>query len=329
MFCLCLRGVCVCVIPWTQVHRQSDESHSAAAAHQPPHANVQEVVAHFRPRDFTSSGFGDAPPLRPDTAEPEPASVQSFLQRGHPVSVERDLPLFTLEDFVQGSASLQASDYDGQLSALMLQVLTGLAHLYQNGGSASELRPREIFLVWPWAGGKNGGVEEESLLEETEEKSAKMGMLWRTHGCPLVVLIPAGSSLSGPRTLLNIKSQISALIHFCLQSRDSRTSAGSGAAPSSHRRDLLRLASRLQGDGGSGTQLEAAVVALQELLWGPGVPLCEPWGHHWLTVKRALFVLKLAEQGLSPDRRALPWEDVMHLKYLSSADAKATISISG
>lgn len=326
-------GVCVCVIPWTQVHRQSDESHSVAAAHQPPHANVQEVVAHFRPRDVTSSGFGDAPLLPPDTAEPESASVQSFLQRGHPVSVERDLPLFTLEDFVQGSASLQASDYDGRLSALMLQVLTGLAHLYQNGGSASELRPREIFLVWPWAGqedgGKNGGVEGESLLEETEETSAKMGMLWRTHGCPLVVLIPAGSSLSGPRTLIYIKSQISALIHFCLQSRDSRTSAGSGAAPSSHRRELLRLASWLQGDGGDGTHLEAAVVALQELLWGPGVPLCEPWGHHWLTVKRALFVLKLAERGLSPDRRALPWEDVMRLKYLSSADAEAAVGVSG
>lgn len=294
---------------------------------------MQEVVAHFQPRDVTSSGFADAPPLRPNNAEPEEASVESFLQRGHQVSVERDLPLFTLEDFVQSGASLPASDYDGRLSALMLQVLNGLAHLHQNGSSVSELRPREIFLVWPLEGqvddGKNAEVRGEAGPERTDENSAKMEMLWRTHGCPRVVLIPAGSSLPGRRTLLYIKTQINALIHFCLQSRDSRTSTGSGAAPSLQRRELLHLASKFQGDGGDGPQLEAAAAALQELIWGPGVPLCEPWGHHWLTVKQALFVMKLAERGLSLEQRALPWEDALHLKYLSSVDGKATVGVSG
>lgn len=313
----------MCVIPWTQVHRQSEESDSAAVAHQPPHANVQEVVAHFRPRDVPSCGFSDSLPQGLNTEEPEAASVQSFLQRGNSVSVERDLPLFTLEDFVHSGASLQASDYDVRLSALMLQVLNGLMHLYQNGGSVSQLRPREIFLVWPLEGpeegGENAGVKEEAGPERTEQKSVKMRTLWRTYGCPRVVLIPTSSSQPGTRTLFYIKSHISALIHFCLQSRDSRSSTGSGAAPSSQRRELLRLASRLQGDGVDGPQLEAAVVALQELIWGSGVPLQEPWGQRWLTVKRAMFVMKLAERGLSPGRQALPWEDVMHLKYLSSA----------
>lgn len=306
----------------------------ARAAHEPPHANVQEVVAHFRPANVTRGGSGHTLLQRANTEDGEPVSVQSLLQRGHPVSVERDLPLFTLEEFVQGGgASLQDSDYVGRLSALLLQVLSGLAHLHQNGGSAPELRPREILLAWPQEGQEErgrAGAREESIQQD---KSGQMCTLWRTHGCPRVVLIPAGSSQLGPRPLLDTKSQISALIYFCLQPGESRASLGSGAAPSLQQRELLRLASRLRAEEADGPPLEAALAALQELVWGPSAPPYDPSGHgtacprHWLTVKRALFVVKLAERGLSHEQRALPWEDAMRLKYLASADGEAAAGV--
>lgn len=333
-----------------QVHKHTDKSSSAHTEHLPPHVNVQDVVAYFHPRDVMKSDSNNAFPMqlgctatRPPgevsserTVAHELASVQSFLQRGHPVSIERDLPLFTLDDFVHSGNLLQSSDYERHVCELMLQVLIGLAHLYNHSGSASELRPREIFLVWPHTGEeqeRNGGLREEFEHEETK-RSIKIQMLWRTHGWPRVVLIPVMRARNVPHTLIYIKSQIRALIQFCLQPHDSRTSLGSGPAPSSHRKGLLYLASELQSEG-SGPQLEHMVATLQVLIWGPRIPLFDPRNHvtvcvhNWLTVKRALFVMRLAERGLIQDQRALSWEDMMCLKYLSFVDSEAVVSITG
>lgn len=320
-----------------QVHKHTDKSSSAHTEHLRPHVNVQDVVAYFHPRDVMRSCTATRPPgevSSEHTLDRELASVQSFLQRGHPVSVERDLPLFTLDDFVHSNSLLQSSDYERQVCELMLQVLIGLAHLYNHSGSASELRPREIFLVWPHTGEeeeKDGGLREES--EETK-KSAEIQMLWRTHGWPRVVLIPVLHARNVPYTLIYIKSQIRALIQFCLQPHDSRTSLGSDPAPSSHRKGLLYLASELQSEGNT-PQLEHMVATLQVLIWGPRIPLFDPRDHvtvcvhNWLTVKRALFVMRLAERGLIQDQCALSWEDMMCLKYLSFVDNEVVVSITG
>lgn len=322
-----------------QVHKHIDNSSSSHTEHLPPHVNVQDVVAYFHPRDVMRSCTATRPPgevSSEHTVDHELASVQSFLQRGHPVSVERDLPLFTLDDFVHGDNLLQSSDYERQVCELMLQVLVGLAHLYNHSGSASELRPREIFLVWPHTGEeeeRNRGLREQSEYEEAN-KSAKIQMLWKTHGWPRVLLIPVLRARNIPHTLIYIKSQIRALIQFCLQPHDSRTSPGSGPAASPHRKGLLYLASQLQSEG-SGPQLEHMVATLQVLIWGPRIPLFDPRDHvtvcvhNWLTVKRALFVMRLAERGLIQDQCALSWEDMMCLKYLSFVDSEAVVSIIG
>lgn len=278
-------------------------------------------------------------------------SAQSFIMKGHSVSVERDLPQATLEDFVRDSSSLQSTDcldYDRQVCVLLLQILKGSQHLHDISTSAAELRPWEIFLVWTNREKEEGGNKQEQdasemktsrLKEEVEwgkmEKKGKIQMLWRTHGPPRVVLTPLSSALSVPHSLVYTKSQIGALVEYCLHSQESLTSLGSAPtlSKSSYRRGLLYLACVLQSES-SGPTMADMVAMLQVLLWGPHVPLFDhrrpitTTVHHWLTIKRALLVMKLAERGLIQDQSGLDWEDCMCLQYLSFTDSEAVVSAS-
>lgn len=266
------------------------------------------------------------------------------------MSVERDLPHFTLEDFVQNNSMLQSTDcldYDRQVCLLLLQILTGLQHLHNIGASAAELRPQEIFLVWPCTeeqeernmAEQNASEIKTSRLKEEEgwekiEKKTKIQMLWRTYGSPRVVLTPVSAALHLPHTLIHMKSQIRDLIQYCFHSKESLTSLCSGPtlSKSSHRRALLYLACVLQGDS-SGPQMADMLATLQVLLWGPRAPLLNHMHsmtssvNNWLTIRRALFVMKLAERGLIQDQSALDWEDSMCLKYLSFTDSEAVVSV--
>ncbi|XP_070817504.1 inactive tyrosine-protein kinase PEAK1-like isoform X2 [Chaetodon trifascialis] len=353
-----------------RVHKQTDEASSAPTKHQSSHVNVQDVIAHFQPsntpRNDSSMLQAQNPPhpFKPGCIAAKPPgggsteydhmnlpSAQSFLMRGHSVSIERDLPHATLEDFVQDSSSLQSTDcldYDRQVCVLLLQILKGSQHLHNIGTSVADLRPREIFLVWPNRRREEGGnkleqdasemktsrLKGEMEWEKTERKG-QIQMLWRTHGSPRVLLTPLSSALSVPHPHVYIKSQIGALVQYCLHSRESLTSLGSvpTLSKSSYRRGLLHLASLLQSES-SGPQMADMVAMLQVLLWGPHVPLFDhrrpmtTTVHHWLTIKRALLVMKLAERGLIQDQSALDWEDCMCLQYLSFTDSEAVVSVS-
>ncbi|XP_034438693.1 inactive tyrosine-protein kinase PRAG1 [Hippoglossus hippoglossus] len=347
-----------------KVHKHA---HEAPTQHQLSHVNVQSVVAHFTPSSILKNDSSTLQPQDPSTpsiseftAAETPgggsteystdplmtnvSSVQSFLQRGHAVSVERDLPHVTLEDFVQETRCLQSTEsllYDRQVCVLLLQIITGAQHLYI-GAMAAELRPQEIFLVWP-CGARD---ERENKLDdsseakrslktsrlkeerewETPEKKGKIQMLWRRQGSPRVVLNPQ----SGSHPLSSINSQIGALLQFCLSSQES---SASSLSTSSYRRALLHLSSLLQ-NGSSGPQIADMVALLQVLLWGPHVALLNPSGpttaatvHNWLTIKRALLVMKLAERGLIQDQSAQDWEECMCLQYLSFTDPETVVSV--
>ncbi|XP_068447706.1 inactive tyrosine-protein kinase PEAK1-like [Clinocottus analis] len=343
-----------------RVHTQPDGASSAHTKHPPLHVNVQEVIAHFQGSGTLRSTFGVSQTQGPSrqfksdcTAAKlnggglvsiNPTSVQAFLQKGLSVSVERDPPCATLEDFVQDGDG-DCLDYDRRVCVLLLQVLTGSLHLYNLSAAAAELRPRGIFLVWPDRERDEGekqlehGASEEKRghktsrrREETEwgKKRGKIQTSWRTHGSPRVVLTPLASV---PHPLAYIKTQVGALIQYCLRSQESPTPLDSGPNPasSSHRMGLLYLASRLQSES-SGPQVADMVAMLQALLWGPRVPLFNHGGstaaavHNWLTVKRALLVMRLAERGLIQDQSALGWEDCMCLQYLSFMDPEAVVS---
>ncbi|XP_036971864.1 protein PEAK3 [Acanthopagrus latus] len=331
-----------------RVHKQTDDAASAHTKRQPSHVNVQDVIARFQlsrnDSSLTQTQPGCITATAPGGGSSESnnlPSVQSLLQKGQSVSIERDLPRATLEDFVQYSISLQSTDcldYDRQVCVLLLQVLTGSLHLYNISASAPELRPLEIFLVWPntekkEAGNKQGqdASQKEAMDWEKMERKGKILTLWRTLGSPRVVLTPQSSALPVPHPFIHIKSQIGALIKYCLHSQESLTSLDSTQSKSPYRVGLLHLASLLQSES-SGPQMADTVAMFQVLLWGPRVQLFDrrrPMTtavHNWLAVKRALLVMKLAERGLVQDQSAVDWEDCMCLKFLSFADPETVVS---
>ncbi|XP_008405340.1 pseudopodium-enriched atypical kinase 1 [Poecilia reticulata] len=307
------------------------------------HANVQDVIAYFQPsinkesktsatQDLSTAGESDCrAPDPPDGGSDEKASrlgmtsltVHSLLQRGHCVSVERDLPHATLEDFVQDSCLVQPSDgqnYNRQVCVLVLQVLMGLHHLHSNSAAAAELRPKEILLVWPGRERCKGGdvLERDGQIGWVQE-------LWRKYGCPRVLVTPQ-SAASAPQALTSIKCQMGALIHFCLRPQETHKDP----TLSVYRTGLLHLSSLLQSE--NGPQMTDIIATLQVLLWGPRVSLSGHGGslsvtavQNWLTVKRALLVMKLAEVGLNQDQPGVDWEDCMCLKYLPFTDSETVM----
>ncbi|XP_044055343.1 inactive tyrosine-protein kinase PRAG1 [Siniperca chuatsi] len=360
-----------------RVHKETDEASSAHTKHQPSHVNVQDVIARFHPSRILQNDSSilqtqdPSHPFKSDCTAAKPTgggstedatdlvninlpSVQSFLQKGHSFSIERDLPHATLEDFVQDSSLLQSTDcldYDRQVCILLLQILMGSQHLCNISATAAEFRPQKIFLVWPNGEKEEGenkleqdvsevkqGLKTSRLKEEMEwektEKKGKIQMLWRTHGSPRVVITLLSSALAVPHPLTYMKSQIRALIQYCLNSQESLRSLGSvpTMSMSSYRRGLLYLASLLQSDSNE-PQMTDMVAMLQVLLWGPRVPLFNHRGsvttivHNWLTIKRALLVMKLAERGLIQDQSVLDWEDCMCLQYLSFTDPETVVSV--
>ncbi|XP_068175782.1 inactive tyrosine-protein kinase PRAG1-like isoform X2 [Antennarius striatus] len=345
-----------------RVHKQADGTPSAYPNQKTTHVYVQDVIAHIQPSK-TSSSFKletqfPSSALKPGfpTAKPPGGvsiecltgdrrmnltSIQSLLMNGHSLTVERDLPDATLEDFVQTSSSLQSVDclnYDRQVCVLLLQILVGSQHLYISG-SATELKPRKIFLVWPKRLKEQAGnmreqdtnrLKVDMECEKAEEKG-KIQKLWRTHGSPRVVLTPLSSASTVPRPFTYMKSQIEGIIGYCLHSHESLTSLASGPTlpKSSYRKGLFYLASLLH----CGKDMADMVAMLQVILWGPRPPLFDhrclttTTVHNWLTIKRALLVMKLAERGQIQDQSALDWEDCLWIQYLSSTDPEAILSL--
>lgn len=335
------------------MHKQAHEAPSAHNKHRSPHVNTQDVIAHFQPsnnlrRESLTASSQDpstsasTPPHRGSTestlhpTNPNVPTAQWFLLQGHSVSVERDLPHVTLEDFIHDSSSLRSSEcrvYDRQVCVLLVQILTGLQHLYKVGATAAELRPRDVLLAWPSREQDEGGnktqqhtSESKRSFEASDVNKGPIQMLWKTHGSPRVVLTPRASSRCEPPTLPSVKSQIAALIQFCLHGQ------GPTLSKSLYRRGLVHLLSLFQGET-PGPQLADMVAMLQVLLWGPHASLFNLRSytttavHNWLTIKRALLVMKLAEKGLIQDQSALGWEDCMCLQYLSFIDPETIVSV--
>lgn len=310
-----------------QVQKQRDQRPPTDVKQQ--HVNVQHVVAHFQPQSEANSSPNylnaacsvASPPVGGSTCKPDQdvPSVRGLLLRGYAVSVERDRPHLTLEEFVERSRSVQnpsSVDLHRQLCVLLLQIITGSQHLYNTSGCAAKLRPAEIMLVWP-----PKGEEEREGVQSPNTSQTSSGQSLR-RGSPRVVLSLDSSYCGGPNLLGYIKTQIGALIQHCLSNQENLTS--------SYQHGLIQLASALRNVG-SGLQMADAAATLQVLLWGPRLSLLDhrfpvsSTVQNWLTTKRALLVLKLAERGLVQDGSALDWEDSLCIKYLSSTDGEVVV----
>ncbi|KAM4629271.1 inactive tyrosine-protein kinase PRAG1 [Polymixia lowei] len=372
-----------------RVHKLVNPTPSADATTRPSHVNLQEVIVHFPPGStlnsdsitrLTENSVLASAPSQPDCTAVKPScggsnesvqsqsnvmninlpTVLSLIQKGFSVSVERDLPQATLEDFIQDSRSLQSSDpllYERQLCVLFLQLMMGLRHLYSNEAPGVELKPQDIFLVWP-----RRQITEEEVMNEQEqdrtgsstdtskaekhnsvteelvqgERQRGVHVLWGKWGSPRLVLGHHHPYPSPSHTPPSINTQIGALLQHCLQPGDGLTSFIQGSitnlTSSPYKSGLLNLASWLQ-EGASGLEMADTVAMLQVLLWGPRAQLFQlnyvdlniTTVNNWLSIKRALLVMKLAERGLVQDQSILDWEDCLCLQYLSFCDCKTVM----
>lgn len=315
--------LCLFSVP-PQVCTPKSEASSAQTQVTPPHANVRDVIVHFQSAAVLTQSCSH--PLHPagsgcSTSE-SPSTVLSLLKGGFSVSLERDLPLATLEDFVQDSLQRPGSSgYCRQVCVLLLQILMGSQHLHSNSGAAAELNPREIFLVWPRRpdGGRN------QATQEVNEQKRGIQLLWKTWGSPRLVLTPKSSPVAEP--LVYIKHQVGALIDFCLLPLESPAAVRPGPASSSFYQKALRhLSSLLQKEGD--LQMTNAAATLQVLLWGPqGLHPSTVTVHHWLMTKQALLVMQMAEAGLKQEQLFPDWEDCMRLQFLAFTDPETVASV--
>ncbi|CAL8268395.1 unnamed protein product [Arctogadus glacialis] len=330
------------------------DNHSAHSVPQSPHVNLRQVLINFSPsRTQEAAAQPDCtPPMRPlggsnefvDSQLVSPINnsptIIELLERGHAVSVERDFPQATLGDFFQGRCAKQTSDpalYAKQLCLLLLQVATGLQPLCSNGAMYTELRPSDVFLVWPSrAPAASDRAESRMDIERDageDNVRAAVQTHWERIGAPRVVLnnTPYRAS-SKHHTVASTNTQIGGLILQGLSSVKRGSLPKSTSDPYTER--LLDLAGWLQ-DESAALPLSRTKTILQALLWGPRAELftfhigsATSTVNSWLTISRSLLVLKMAERGLLQAGPPMDWEACLRLRYFASCDAEELSSAS-
>ncbi|KAL7854588.1 hypothetical protein SRHO_G00167780 [Serrasalmus rhombeus] len=350
-----------------KVHRK--DSVSTCPVPLLPHPNVEEVLAHFSPcmaqkKQHLSellavteaselSHEGSAELSQESDTVTKGDTVLSFLERGHAVTIVRDFPWGTLEDFVQEGISLhhlQPVVYERRLCLLILQLALGLQHLESHNVKHAELRTQRIMLVWLHIKSKRskGRVEAIGDLKDVKKRNwfaintdyserectgkgnilhenrnvKRVHTLWDKWGTPRVVINHTDVQIEPFQDIQTNAFQLGALLKFCLhQHMDQNTEYTSG---------LLRLISQLTGEN-PGLQMVEVVGVLQALLWGPRAGLFEKNQpnttvlHNWLTVKRSLLMLKLAEKGLFSNQNDLDWEEYLCLQYIAFAEPETVL----
>ncbi|XP_026873934.2 inactive tyrosine-protein kinase PRAG1 isoform X2 [Electrophorus electricus] len=327
----------------------------------PHHPNTEEIIAHFPPQmtkeklqlsqipastDLSREGSTE-PCQESDITKGCP--LLSYLERGITVSIVRDFPWGTLEDFVQEGVSLYHSRpdvYERRLCLLMLQLVQGLCHLGVHDGEHGELAPQRIMLVWRSTRNKGPAKKAEAPAEhkrvmkrdcllrhsnvDKNEGSdevlcenismRKVHVSWGRWGAPRVVISQAQCSQDLPSKEL----QLGRLLKHCLH-QDAHTRPCTQYTPG-----LRHLIQQLTSET-PGLQVADTAGVLQAVLWGPPAGLFErnqastATVLNWLMVKRSLLVLKLAEKGLLLPQSGLDWEDYLCLQYLSSTDPEAVL----
>lgn len=293
------------------------------------------------------------------------------------MSVERDLPQATLEDFIQcrrranKQQQQQTPDtalYAKRLCVLLLQVVTGLQQqqLCSNSPVMSiELRPSSVFLVWPQSRAPSGDVieDKEQDSNNTVKEADAVQVNWERLGAPRVVLDTSPPPSSGTLSESAFSgttgnTQLGRLIQHGLDPPEGEKGLTSvprcsflKSTSDPYTETLRGLAAWLLGDDeGISTeqQLSDTKAILQAILWCPPQLFnTGPQSHvaataaspgtvdAWLSIRRTLLVLKMAERGLllpllGGGASAAPpdWEERLCLQYFASCDGESVRSAS-
>ncbi|XP_077082607.1 inactive tyrosine-protein kinase PRAG1 isoform X1 [Siphateles boraxobius] len=342
-----------------KVHREDLVSDCAISM---LHPNIEQGVVHFphnTATDQTSTlqhAEKTSEPSHGDTTEVcQQQTVADLLRKDFSVTVVRDFPLGTLEDFVEEGHSLHSSlpeVYERRLCLLVLQLVLGLQQLGHFKVINRELKPQSATLVWPHITSKGAdtweypskmkkvrdmntdtskGTPRITVTEELIHKSEICQTSWEKWGTPRLVL----KSHFEDKVFQEATSQefqLGTLLRYCLHLTDGCSSVSKVPQDTPYTPGLLWLVTQLTSEK-PGLLLADVVGVLQALLWGPRKRLFQQSQlessvfSNWLLLKRSLLVLKLAEKGLFQAQYGLDWEDYLCLQYLSLTDPKTMLSI--
>ncbi|XP_051549047.1 inactive tyrosine-protein kinase PRAG1-like [Myxocyprinus asiaticus] len=313
------------------------------------HPNIEQGVAHFLQCNTTDQSYAS----QSETAQTTPESsdggstevcqqqtVVSLLKKGVHVTVVRDFPLGTLEDFVEDGQMLHWTHpeiYERRLCLLVLQLILGLKHLGCYNVLHRELKPENVMLVWPSirlvesrenpTEIKNRRDMKEMIfipkekLDKEKMKGEMCQNLWKKWGTPRVVLCSHFEDEVFQVTT-SLEFQLGNLLKNCLHLTDIGSLMWKAPQDSPYTQGLLWLVTHLTSKK-PGLEMKDVSSVLQALLWGPRKQLIQQNQiesavlSNYLQLKRSLFVLKLAERGLFQDHHSLDWEDYLCLQYLS------------
>lgn len=340
-----------------QVHRDDPVSDISM-----PHPNIEQRVVHFpqcTATDQTSTSQHaqtTSEPSHGDTTEVcQQQTVADLLEKGFSVTVVRDFPLGTLEDFVEEGHSLHSTlpeVYERRLCLLALQLVQGLQQL--GHFKVRELKPQSVTLVWPpitskvadtreypsemkkvrdvdTSEGTPGITVSKEQIHNKGTKSEICQTLWEKWGTPRVVL-KSHFEDEVFQEAASQEFQLGTLLMYCLHLTEDCSSVWKLPQDTPYTPGLLWLVTQLTSEK-PGLLLADVAGVLKALLWGPRQGLFQQNQlessvfSNWLLLKRSLLVLKLAEKGLFQDQYGLDWEDYLCLQYLSLTDPKTMRSI--
>ncbi|KAE8631067.1 hypothetical protein XENTR_v10001064 [Xenopus tropicalis] len=325
---------------------KAEDTKSQSNLSLPVHFNIQQDCGNFVATVPSSMLHPPNIPKGPSSNESSqtvgPASEQECV-----VVITREVPYLTAAEFVEESGSthqLQPEVYERQVCLLLLQLCNGLEHLKEHGIIHRDLCLENLLLVhWQNSPEKIKDVKyvprlivsnfskakQRSGCEESKPRRDK------TRLAPEIMAASQYKKFDEFQTGILIYELLHQPNPFevraSLHEHDySQKDLPSLPALSVYSRGLQHLAHLLlEADPIKRIRISEAKRVLQCLLWGPRKDLTDqPFSHeeafhcalqNWIDMKRALLMMKFAEQALEPQQN-ISLEDWLCCQYLASAD---------
>ncbi|KAM8938918.1 inactive tyrosine-protein kinase PRAG1 isoform 2-T2 [Pelodytes ibericus] len=326
--------------------RTEDTKTSYCSLSLPVHFNIQQDCGHFVATVPSSM-------LNPyETSKACPTSehsqpVGSSGEQECVVVITREVPYRTTADFVRDSISThkaQPEVYERQVCLLLLQLCNGLEHLKEHGIIHRDLCLENLLLVHCQPSPdkvKDGKYVPRLIVSNFSKAKQRPGSedfrprRDKTRLAPEIMVASQYKKFDEFQTGILIYE----LLHLSnpfegstsLQEQEySQKDLPPLPTLSVYSKGLQHLAHLLlEADPIKRIRISEAKRILQCLLWGPRKDLTDqPFSHeealhcalqNWIDMKRALLMMKFAEQGLDPEKNT-SLEDWLCCQYLASAD---------
>ncbi|OCT97334.1 inactive tyrosine-protein kinase PRAG1 [Xenopus laevis] len=325
---------------------KSEDAKAPSSLSLPVHFNIQQECGSFVatvPTNMLHPPDVSKGPSSNDSSQTVgPASEQECV-----VVITREVPYLTAAEFVDESVSahkLQPEVYERQVCLLLLQLCNGLEHLKEHGIIHRDLCLENLLLVhWQNSSEKVKDVKYVPRLIVSNFSKAKQRpgceesqpRRDKTRLAPEIMAASQYKKFDEFQTGILIYELLHQPNPFevrtSLHEHDySQKDLPSLPGLSVYSRGLQHLAHLLlEADPIKRIRISEAKRVLQCLLWGPRKDLTDqPFSHeeafhcalqNWVDMKRALLMMKFAEQALEPQQN-ISLEDWLCCQYLASAD---------